>query len=150
MIKMHKLICTWFGIGYIKGGGTVAAFVCCVCWFFAAKNGCNNKIFFITTLLITAIGIWSATKVETDWGKDSYRVVIDEVSGMAVSLLFVPLQLKYIATAFILFRFFDILKPLFIRNLEKLPGGWGVMADDLLAGIYTNLIMQVIVINNFF
>jgi phosphatidylglycerophosphatase A len=150
MIKIHKLICTLFGVGCIKGGGTIAALVCCVCWFFAAKYGCDNKIFLTATLLITAIGIWSATKVEADWGKDSYRVVIDEVSGMAVGLLFVPVQLKYIATAFILFRFFDITKPLFIRKLEKLPGGWGVMADDLLAGIYTNLIMHVIVINNFF
>jgi phosphatidylglycerophosphatase A len=49
-----------------------------------------------------------------------------------------------------LFRFFDITKPLFIRRLEKLPLGWGVMADDLLAGIYTNLIMQIIVLSNLF
>lgn len=149
-MKIHKLICTIFGVGYIKGGGTIAALVCCVCWFFAAKYGCDNKIFLTATLLITAIGIWSATKVESIWGKDSYRVVIDEVAGMAIGLLFVPVQLKYIVTAFVLFRFFDIVKPLFIRNLEKLPAGWGVMADDLLAGIYTNIIMQIIIINNFF
>ena len=147
---MHKIICTVFGVGYIKGGGTIAALLCCVCWFFAAKYGCNNKIFLAATLLITAIGTWSATEVESIWGKDSYRVVIDEVAGMAIGLLFVPVQLKYIATAFILFRFFDIVKPLFIRNLEKLPKGWGVMADDLLAGLYTNIIMQIIIINNFF
>ena len=49
-----------------------------------------------------------------------------------------------------LFRFFDIAKPFFIRRLENLPGGWGVMADDLLAGIYANLIMQIIVISNIF
>ena len=60
------------------------------------------------------------------------------------------LQIKYIITAFILFRFFDIAKPLFIRRLEKLPRGWGVMADDLLAGIYANLIMQVIILTNLF
>jgi phosphatidylglycerophosphatase A len=64
--------------------------------------------------------------------------------------LFVPAQVKYIIAAFILFRFFDIVKPLFIRRLEKLPGGWGVMADDLLAGIYTNIILQCIVISNLF
>lgn len=150
MMKIHTLICTWLGIGYIKGGGTIAALVCCVCWFFAAKYGWDNKNFIIATLLITIVGTWSATKVETIWGKDSYRVVIDEVAGMAVGLLFVPVHLKYIVTSFILFRFFDIVKPFFIRRLEKLPGGYGVMADDLLAGIYTNLIMQIIIINIIF
>lgn len=88
--------------------------------------------------------------VDAKWGKDNSKVVIDEVAGMCVGLLFLPVQLKYIAASFILFRFFDITKPLFIRRLEKLPLGWGVMADDLLAGIYTNLIMQVIVLSNLF
>jgi len=52
---------------------------------------------------------------------------------------------KYIATAFMLFRFFDITKPLYIRKAEDLPGGWGVMADDVLAGIYSNILLQIVV-----
>ncbi len=148
MIKAHKLISSCLGIGYVKGGGTFAASVCCVCWYFVCKNGCSNLLQIITTIAIVVIGIWSAGKVEAAWGKDSSRIVIDEVAGMCVSLLFLPLRLKYIVTAFVLFRFFDIAKPLFIRRSEGLPRGWGVMADDLLAGIYTNLIMQGIILTD--
>ena len=147
---MHKLICSCFGIGHVKGGGTFAALAFCIVWYFFCNNGCSNFLFIAASLAITALGIWSAGKVEADWGEDSSKVVIDEAAGMCVSLLFLPVQIKYIITAFILFRFFDIAKPLFIRRLEKLPHGWGVMADDLLAGIYTNLIMQIIVISNLF
>ncbi len=151
MITVHRLISTWLGIGYIgKGSGTIAAAVCCVCWYFIYRQGYDPFILFPATLIILITGVWSAGKVEAGWGKDSNKVVIDEVAGMCTGLLFVPAQVKYIIAAFILFRFFDIVKPLFIRRLEKLPGGWGVMADDLLAGIYTNIILQCIVISNLF
>lgn len=150
MMTMKKIISSCFGIGYIKGGGTIAAFACSACWYFICKNNCNVIACVAVTLLITAIGIWYSGKVEKDWGKDSSKVVIDEVAGMCVSLLFLPVKLKYLATTFILFRLFDITKPLYIRRLEKLPLGWGVMADDLLAGIYTNILMQIIVAVNLF
>jgi len=145
------VISTCFGIGYLKGGGTFAALACCSCWYFLGRFIHYNDIWLmVSAIIITGIGIWTAGKVETGWGKDSNKVVIDEVAGMCVGLLFLPPQLKYIIASFILFRFFDITKPLFIRRLEKLPLGWGVMADDLLAGIYTNLIMQVILLSNLF
>jgi phosphatidylglycerophosphatase A len=89
--------------------------------------------------------VWSGNKVEPIWGKDHSRVVIDEVAGLFVSVLFVPATLQYLIAGFILFRFFDIAKPLFIRRLEALPGGWGVMADDLLAGVYANIILHAII-----
>jgi phosphatidylglycerophosphatase A len=142
MIKIYKLISSCLGIGYIKGGGTFVALVCCVCWYFVCKNGCSSLLQVFSTLSIVVTGIWTAGKVEPAWGKDSNKIVIDEMAGMCVGLLFLPLNVKYIVTAFVLFRFFDIAKPLFIRRAERLPRGWGVMADDLLAGIYTNLIMQ--------
>ncbi|HMH34477.1 MAG TPA: phosphatidylglycerophosphatase A, partial [Puia sp.] len=84
------------------------------------------------------------------WGKDNQRIVIDEWAGMCVALLWIPLFPRYILPAFLLFRFFDIVKPLFIKKLEQLPGGWGVMFDDLLAGLYTNLLLQLVVATNFF
>jgi len=71
------------------------------------------------------MGIISGDVVESVWGKDHQRVVIDEVAGMGVALLIIPLKLEYYIMAFILFRFFDIVKPLYIRRLEALPGGWG-------------------------
>jgi phosphatidylglycerophosphatase A len=147
----HKLISTSLGIGYIgKGAGTVAAVACCICWYLAWAGGYQ----LIPSLLITAgivvIGIWSANMVEAIWGKDHGRVVIDEVAGMCISLLFLPVTWQYVLAALVLFRFFDIAKPLFIRRLEALPGGWGVMFDDILAGIYANLLLQVVLLFHLF
>lgn len=141
----HKLTSTSLGIGYIgKGAGTIAAVACSVCWYLAYRNGYQPIPSLIVTLLITLLGIWSSNVVSKIWGKDPARVVIDEVAGMCISLLFVPVTIKYVIAALILFRFFDIAKPLFIRKLEKLPGGWGIMLDDVLAGIYANILLQIV------
>jgi len=150
MSSVHRLICSCFGIGYVpKASGTVAAFVCCCVWYLLIRFH-NNLAIIIGTLAIVAVGIWSAGKVESAWGKDNRRVVIDEWAGMCVSLWFVPLRWQYLVIGFILFRFFDIAKPFYIRKLESLPGGWGVMADDLLAALYTNLVLQLIILFNLF
>jgi phosphatidylglycerophosphatase A len=143
----HKLFSTSLGIGYIgKGGGTVAAVFCCICWYFAwAGNYPPLFISLFITAFITLLGVWSSFKVEPIWGKDPSRVVIDEVAGMCISLLFLPVKIKYVLCALILFRFFDILKPLYIRKMELLSGGWGVMLDDVLAGIYTNVLLSAVV-----
>lgn len=76
--------------------------------------------------------------------KDARYIVIDEVSGMLLSLLFIPYDIKLVIIAFILFRIFDSLKPFPVSRLEKLEGSLGIMSDDILAGLYTNLIVQVI------
>jgi phosphatidylglycerophosphatase A len=147
----HKLAATVFGIGYLgKGVGTIAAFFGCVCWYLLFKNDPAIPYAILLTLLVTALGVWSGNKVEPLWGKDHGRVVIDELAGLFISVLFVPVTIPYILIGFVLFRFFDILKPLFIRKLEALPGGWGVMADDVLAGVYANMVLQVIVLLKLF
>ncbi|GAB2538998.1 phosphatidylglycerophosphatase A family protein [Spirosoma aerophilum] len=152
---MHKLIATGLGIGYIrKGGGTVASLVCCGIWYLAQPTAIrpDSFAFFlpaVLTLILTGVGIWSANVVEGEWGKDSYRVVIDEVAGMCLSLLFIPVNEKSLLAGLILFRLFDIFKPLGIRKLEKIRGGWGVMLDDLLAGLYTNILLQLAVLAGF-
>ena len=76
--------------------------------------------------------------------KDSKRIVIDEIVGFLIAMFLIPPTLKFVLAAFIVFRVIDILKPFPLRRLEKLPGGWGVMCDDLLAGVYANVIIQVI------
>jgi phosphatidylglycerophosphatase A len=142
---MNKLIASWFGIGYIKGGGTIAAAVTCgLIWlFWATAVAQSSWVLLLITAVITLIGIYVGDKVEPFWGKDSYRVVIDEVAGMLITMVFVPHNAWLLLAGFILFRFFDMVKPLFIRRLEKLPGGSGVMLDDILAGIYSNLLIQI-------
>jgi len=92
-----------------------------------------------TTVVIAALGVWSATTAARFWNvSDPQRVVIDEVSGqhMTYLLAFAPLNWKYLLLGFILFRVFDIWKPFPARQAESLPGGWGIMADDWIAGIY--------------
>jgi phosphatidylglycerophosphatase A len=142
MMSFHKWITSCLGIGYIKGGGTIAAIVTCLVWWMLQPDGIFNTRMIAVTAAVTVIGTWSSTVVEKDWGKDSSRVVIDEVAGMCISLLFVPITVQWIVTALVLFRFFDIVKPLYIRKAEALPGGWGVMTDDILAGVYSNIVLQ--------
>ncbi len=141
MIKISKIIATVCGIGFIKkGSGTVAAIMYCIVWFLLPHFSHVEQIFLLILILIA--GVLSATEVEKIWGKDSYRVVIDEVAGMIIALLFIPREIKYLLAALALFRFFDILKPLGIKKMERLPVGWGVMADDVLAGIYSLVILH--------
>ena len=118
---LQKAIANCLGIGYIKGGGTITAAVCCIPWYLARTVGSFDWIALAVTVIITALGIWSAAAVEKDWGKDSSRVVIDEVAGMMISLLFIPVTLPYMITGFVLFRLLDITKPLLIRKTESLP-----------------------------
>lgn len=149
MIQVHRLISTCLGIGYTpKGGGTVAAVVCCIVWYLAWTGG-NAHLWeqATVTLLLFVIGAWSAGKVEAEWGEDPSRVVIDEAAGMCLTLLTIPVRWQYILTGLVLFRFFDIAKPLYIRKMERIGGGWGIMLDDMLAGVYSNIILQVIVWN---
>ena len=147
----HKWFATGLGIGYIgKGAGTLAALACSICWYLACAGGVPFIYPVIITIVITAFGVWSGNAVEPIWGKDHQRVVIDEIAGMCISLLFVPVTVPYIIAGLVLFRFFDIVKPLFIRRLEALPGGWGVMADDVLAGVYANIVLQAIVWSKLF
>jgi len=119
-------------------------------------------------LILGAIGVWSSERVVKYSGeKDPQYVVIDEVAGQHLTLLLplIPIALphlrehfdfsgyaiffalslvnwKYLLTGFILFRVFDIWKPFPVRRLEKLPGGWGVMADDWMAGIYAAILLR--------
>jgi len=93
----------------------------------------------------TVVGIYASTVAEKVLNeKDSGKIIIDEFIGFYVSVLYLPKTWGFAVAAFLLFRFFDILKPLFIAKLEKtLSNGLGIMADDILAGIYTNIILQV-------
>lgn len=145
-MKIHKIIASIFGIGYIgKGGGTLAAIFYCIIWFLLPTSFTSNVWQIIVAILVTALGVWSSNIVDADWGTDSYKVVIDEVAGMAIALLFVPQHFAYMIIGLVAFRFFDIIKPLGIKYLESWPKGWGVMADDVLAGIYALIVTQVFV-----
>ena len=148
-LEVQKLVGSVGGIGYVgKGGGTLAAAVCAVLIYGAAGafDDAPLRLIYLPliTLVLTVLGIWSGNGVEAVWGKDSSRVVMDEVVGMLVTILFHPLGWKSIVAGLVLFRIFDIWKPLGIRRTEKLPGGWGVMVDDIVAGVYGSLVLFIL------
>jgi len=93
--------------------------------------------------LVTTIGIFTAAHASRVLGnEDPHEVVIDEVAGQLMALLLLPISFINLIAATCLFRLFDIWKPYPIRKLETLPNGVGIMADDLLAGVYANIILQ--------
>jgi len=148
MIKLAGIIATAGGIGFLrKGAGTAAAVVFCIAWYFIPIGYIYQALLLI---IILAAGIWSATRMEAVWEHDSNRIVIDEVLGMMITLAFLPNNVQYIITGCVLFRFFDIVKPLGIRRAESLPRGVGVMADDVLAGVYAHLILRAVVMAKLF
>ena len=151
MMTVAKMFTTCFGVGYIqKGAGTIAALFCCAAWYGFRMDQWHWAWQFFQISFLFLVGALASTKVETMWGHDSNRIVVDEWLGMCVALFLVPATWLNLAMAFVLFRAFDIAKPLFIRRAESLPGGWGVMMDDLLAGIYSNLILHLLIKSHLF
>lgn len=103
-----------------------------------------NVILATIIIIFTWIGIKAVDFLESEWGKDPKHVVIDEMIGVWIAVLGFPITGFNLIAGFVLFRFFDIAKPLGIRRLENFKGGWGVMLDDILAGIYANIILLII------
>ena len=147
---IYKLTATALGSGYSPfAPGTAGAIVGCLALWLLEKynliSTTTTPFLFISLIIVTTLmGIIATDKLEEEWGKDPSKVVLDEVIGMWITMMFVPLTFLNVLIGFILFRFFDIAKPLGIRKLESLKGGVGVMADDILAGIYANIVLQII------
>ena len=94
-------------------------------------------------VVVSLAGVWSARRAEEHFArKDPSYVVIDEVAGMLVSLFLIPVSWLGLLVGFLLFRLLDIVKPFPCRQAEKLHGGVGIMADDLIAGVYVNLLLR--------
>ncbi len=150
MKLFYKTIATGFGSGFTPiAPGTAGAALGCLLLgayqYFVGQTATNSfQISFIVLIIVTTvIGAISTHQLEPEWGEDPSKVVVDEIIGVWISLLFVPLSWQNILIGFVLFRLFDIYKPLGIRKLEAIPKGWGVMLDDVLAGIYANLVLQI-------
>ncbi|MFY8005356.1 MAG: phosphatidylglycerophosphatase A [Chitinophagaceae bacterium] len=148
MLKIHQLLCSMAGIGFIAGGGTIAAAVTVgIIGFLQINVGeLEFTTLLLTAVLVNSLGIYSASQVENKWGKDSSKVVIDEAGGMLLSIVGLPFTWLVYFFAFLLFRFFDITKPFLIKKAEKLPKGWGVMGDDIIAGIAANIVVQLLMV----
>jgi len=149
MNQFPKLIATFFGLGYIsKAPGTFGASGGFLLSYCLLQSGLDFQMFHISHIffVITAYfsGVWACSKLADEWGHDPSRVVIDETMGFWISILFLPLHFYVLLTGFILFRFFDIIKPFGIKKIDQLKSHHSVMLDDVVAGIYSNITLQII------
>ena len=145
--KWDVALATGFYSGYSPlAPGTMGALVATLIWlvgYFSLDYTCLQIVTSVAIFVFTLLSIPSIDRLETVWGEDPSRVVVDEMVGVWISLLAVPADghWGYIVGAFVLFRLFDIVKPLGVRRMERIGGGWGVMLDDILAGIYGAIVL---------
>ncbi|MEK6776421.1 MAG: phosphatidylglycerophosphatase A [bacterium] len=145
---MDRII-LFFASGFFSGyaplaSGTVGTLVGIA--IYILLNQLPLKLYGILTLVIVIFGIWLSYRAEAILGeKDSGVIVIDEIAGFLVTMFALPMTWQTMAIGFFMFRAFDIFKPFPIRRIDqRLPGGWGVMLDDVLAGVYANLTIQLL------
>ena len=138
-----KVLATVFFSGYAPfAPGTAGSFVG-LCLYFIPGMERPFALGIITTVIFF-IGVSVSKQMELIYGEDPSIVVIDEVVGMWISLLFLPKRIWIALLAFLFFRIFDIFKPPPARQLERLKNGWGIMMDDVIAGVYANITVRII------
>lgn len=143
MNRLGLFIATCAFIGYVPVApgtfGSAAGLVV----FFAVRGTGSASLELAAIVIVFAVGVWSGTVAERHLGDvDPAPVVIDEVAGMLITLAFLPVDLTGTLVGFLIFRLFDVVKPWPSSRLERLPGGFGIMADDAMAGVYGQLVMR--------
>lgn len=132
--SLPTMIATLGGLGFLtKAPGTAGSLVACIFYVIFPVPWWG-------ILVAAAIGTWAADASAKEMGvEDPASIIIDEVVGMWLTLFMLPLSLA--VPAFFLFRIIDIIKPFPVCTAEKLPGGWGIMADDMVGGVICNLLL---------
>jgi phosphatidylglycerophosphatase A len=153
MSPIVRFLATGAYLGYAPvAPGTVGSLGCAVLvWFLVPEVTTGSPPLAITvavlsTLAFTALAVWASGLAERTFGHDASRIVIDEYAGFLFSILLLPKSLYVFAVAFVLFRALDIFKPFPARRAESLEGGTGIVMDDVVAGIYTNLLLRVMLL----
>lgn len=140
--RLAHVLATWFGCGLVpKAPGTAGSLGAIPLYLLVVREGRLGVA--VAAVAVTAVGIWASTIVARDLGtEDPQRVVIDEVAGMLVTMLpAAGASWQAIVAGFVLFRLFDVIKPWPVRRLEALPEGWGIVLDDVAAGVLGAAVM---------
>jgi phosphatidylglycerophosphatase A len=142
---LARFVATLGPVGFapIAPATAASAVVTLVAWFLPAPALAVTAVLLVAG---TALAVWTAGVAEQTLGHDAGPIVIDEVIGQSLTLLFVPHRALVYVAAFLLFRLFDIWKPLGAREAQRLPGGWGVVADDVIAGITACIVLQLAIV----
>ena len=148
MDRLARLVATFFGSGFFPiAPATFASAIVAGILYLAGSDAAGHGHPLVEGLIILALfplSVWSAHVAERSLGHDASPIVIDEVLGQMITLWFVPRTWPWILAGFLLFRLFDIWKPLWANDAQKLPGGFGIVADDVLAGIYGAVVLQAV------
>lgn len=141
--ELNLSLATGLGFGYSPvAPGTVGSILAILIYWLLPV-----QYFLFYTILLLLVSFYIAGAAEKTLGqKDSQKIIIDELVGMSIVLLFVPPKFIYILLAFVFFRFFDISKFYPAKSIEKLQGGLGIVGDDILAGLYASLLIQIIIL----
>jgi phosphatidylglycerophosphatase A len=143
MTRMALLFASvgYIGMAPVAPGTWGSAAGLCLLLLVRVAGGPGLEAMLLAAVLV--VGVWSATLVERHCGRrDPGSIVIDEVAGVLIALFWIPVTALGFLVAFLAFRVFDILKPFPVRAAERLPAGWGVMADDVVAGLYAYLTVR--------
>ena len=145
-------LATGLGVAYLTpfAKATLASAVTAVIYYVLARDYGEislNAILLAATVIVFFIGVAVSARVKSDDDPDPSKVVIDEVAGqLAALMVLAPVEWWSVLAAFLLFRIFDVWKPLGIRRLEEIGGGWGIMLDDLAAGVLAAIVINVAVL----
>jgi phosphatidylglycerophosphatase A len=145
MNHFFLFLATGFGVGYSPvAPGTLGTLIAIPVYYFLSEI--PSPLNEITLIGFFFLSVWVSENAERLFGKkDDQRIVIDEIIGFLITMLWVPKTIRFVMIGFFLFRVFDILKPFPIRRLEKrFKGGFGVVLDDVAAGVYVNVVLQII------
>jgi phosphatidylglycerophosphatase A len=141
-----RTIATFFGLGFFPvAPGTLASLAVLLLYRYLL-SGLALPYIFLILLFLLALGLPAASAYSAELKKsDPRRIVIDEAAGQFLVFISVSPDWKSIIIGFLLFRLFDIIKPFPIRKLETLPGGWGIMADDMAAAVMAKALLHLFV-----
>ena len=147
--RWATLVATFFGTGRLRPApGSWGSLATVLLWWLLASHlppAARIPVILLLIVVVVAIGIPAATLEERGCGKkDPNHIVIDEVAGQLVTLIACPIMWQALLAGFILFRGFDVVKPPPVRSLERLPDGTGVVVDDLGAGVYALIVLQLL------
>ena len=145
---MNRVAAEWIGTVFYIGKlplapGTWASIFAVLCWYFLFQSVNHFVLPAVSIFLFLIGGIASDTIVNHSKEHDPSRIVIDEWVGQWVALSMMPVNIRTGIVAFVAFRIFDIIKPGPVRKMEKIPGGWGIMADDVMAGIMAYFVVLI-------
>jgi phosphatidylglycerophosphatase A len=140
-----QTIATFFYLGYSPFAPGTVGTLGAIALFYLLSHF-STPVYILFSLGFAIISVWASGKAEGIFGEaDPGQVVADEVCGYLVTMFLITPSLRNMILGFLLFRFFDIVKPPPARQLERLPSGFGIVIDDVFAGIYSNIILQVII-----